>query len=242
MLPELIYREEQTENFPLLFALGAVASIIGFIAAELLFPTQSDVLAVIFAAIPLVYPLTRFFLEDEKNNAPHMDEIMVYGAIFAGEVAAFTALGFYMPEAFSIQNEIIGVTGYATNSVSFVGVLANNMIVYTSILAVASIIGSAGSFILTWNASVLGVFFGYLINQAQSTTALLGCTPTPSPLCYIPHASFEMTGFIVAGIAGSLISGALYREHFDLETWMDYLKLVLLGAVLVLMGAIVETT
>ncbi|MFB6216661.1 MAG: stage II sporulation protein M, partial [Candidatus Aenigmatarchaeota archaeon] len=65
--------------------------------------------------------------------------------------------------------------------------------------------------------------------------------PVPSPLCYLPHAAFEMTGFIVAGVAGSLISAALYREHFDMDTWRDYGKLVALGILLILLGAFLET-
>ncbi len=241
MLPELIYREERKEDYSLLMALGAASGFFGFTAAKLVFPSELDILAVVFAAMPLVYPLTQFFLEDEMNGRPHIPEIQAYSAIFIGEVIAFLSLGYFFPDAFSIQSTLVGASGYATASASFAGILANNMVVFLTILFMATAIGSAGAFILTWNASVLGVFFASLISSISSHAGLLNCRPTPSPLCYMPHATFEMTGFIIAGISGSLISAALYREHFDMETWIDYSKLVAIGIFFVVLGAFLET-
>ncbi len=241
MLPELIYREEKKEDYSLLMALGAVSGLFGFTAAKLVFPSEVDILAVVFAAIPLVYPLTQFFLEDEMNGRPHIPEIQTYSAIFIGEVIAFLSLGYFFPESFSVQSTLVGASGFATASASFSGILTNNIMVFLTILLLASIIGSVGAFVLTWNASVLGVFFASLLSSISSSSGLLSCSPTPSPLCYLPHATFEMTGFIVAGIAGSLISAAAYREHFDRETWKDYGKLVALGVFFIVLGAFLET-
>jgi len=50
-----------------------------------------------------------------------------------------------------------------------------------------------------------------------------------------------MTGFVIAGVCGSLISAALYREHFEKEVWIDYAKLLGLGLFMVLFGAFLET-
>jgi len=108
-------------------------------------------------------------------------------------------------------------------------------------LGLATVIGSAGAFVLTWNASVLGVFFARLLDAIESSSGLFTCKPTPSPLCYAPHAFFEMTGFVIAGVCGSLISAALYREHFEKEVWIDYAKLLGLGLFMVLFGAFLET-
>lgn len=240
MLPELIYREERAEDFPLLIMLGIVAVMAGFGAANYLFPSEVDLLTVIFASIPLVYPLTRYFLEDEKNGSPHIPEIQVYGSIFIGEVIGFLVLGMFFPESFSLQSSIVGASGFAIFGGSFLGILFNNLTVFGAILGLAAVIGSAGAFILTWNASVLGVFFAKLLNAVELGTGYFTCSATPSPLCYAPHTFFEMTGFIIAGVAGSLISAALYREHFDREIWKDYSKLVALGVLMILFGAFLE--
>ncbi len=230
MLPELILREEEEENFALLVGLGLLSGLAGFAAARWLFPSEADIVGVMFAAIPLIYPLTSYFLERENNSAPHIPEIMVYGSVFLGEVVAFFIMALYFSDVFQLQNQIIGATGNAVNPVSFGSIFLNNIIVFLGILTVAVVVGSAGSFILTWNASVLGVFLADIFQQ----------TPV-LPLAYVPHASLEMLGFIIAGIAGTMMSAAMYREHFEKDTWLDLLKLVALGVVLIVAAAVLET-
>jgi uncharacterized membrane protein SpoIIM required for sporulation len=260
MIPELIYREEQHDNHPLLFILGLASGLLGFGIGWLVLQEHASVLAVVFAAIPLVYPLTRNFLEDEENGRPHVDEIFQYSSLFAGEVFAFFLLAFLVsPENLGVQisqfapelqamgiDTIAGsglgdITGKATSGVSFFSIFFHNLIVFTIILAVSALVSSSGAFILVWNASVLGVFLGVLARNLDGMQILTGTGKIPTPLAYIPHATLEMAGFIVAGIAGSLISAAIYREHFDTDTWIDYLKLVGLGVGLILLAAVLET-
>lgn len=259
MIPELIYREEQEDNFLLLFFLGLLSGLFGFGIASIVLPEHVSILTVVFAAIPLVYPLTRNFLEDEADGRPHLDEILQYSSLFAGQVVAFFLLALIVsPENLSVQIsqfapslqrmgiESIGgtglteITGRATSGVSFLSILLHNLMVFTVILVVSALVSSSGAFILTWNASVLGVFMGTLASNLSGIQFILGKGRIATPLAYIPHATFEMGGFIVAGIAGSLISAAVYREHFDTGTWTDYLKLVGLGATLILVAAILE--
>lgn len=242
VLPELIYREERMGDHSLLMVLGAISGLVGFLLASHFYPSQSDVLAVVFASIPLIYPLTRFFLEDEEQDRPHLPEVKVYGSIFTGEVIAFFALAFRFPEAFTVQREAINaISGSATSIGPFLSIFSNNLIVFGAILILSAVIGSAGAFVLTWNASVLGIFSANLVRSLEGGKDLLTCAPNPSPLCYLPHATLEMTGFIVAGVSGSLISAAVYREHFDRDTWIDYIKLVTAGIFLIILGAFVES-
>lgn len=261
MLPELIYREEQEDNYPLLIALGLFSGLLGYKIAELVFPSQVSILAVVFASIPLVYPLTRTFLEDENGGRPHVDEVFIYGSLFLGEALAFFLLVFLVaPENLSVQvsqfaselqamgvQTISGtsiqtvVTGRATGLGGFVSIALHNLIVFSLILAVSAIISSSGAFILTWNASVLGTFLGLLAKKLSGFELLTGNQDIVTPLAYLPHSAFEMTGFIIAGISGSLISAAVYREHFDRETWIDYIKLVGTGVGMILIAAFLET-
>jgi|GEM_PF-504499 len=258
MLPELIYREEKLGNHRLLIFSGFLAGLLGYGLANLLFPSEAGIVAAVFASIPLVYPLTQFFLEDEMRNRSHIDEMKVYLSLFIGQASAFMILGTLFPESFDIQiSQIettlyeIGITGYFFNDTVFSTILLNNLIVFTSILLISVLIASSGSFILTWNASVMGVFFALLVKEMPRTLdAALACTEeeiqavganAPSVLCYLPHAFFEITGFIIAGIAGSLISASIYRKHFDREVWIDYFYLVLLGAGFVVTGAVLES-
>jgi uncharacterized membrane protein SpoIIM required for sporulation len=260
MLPELIYREEQHENYLLLFVFGLVSGLSGFAIGWVVLQDQASILAVIFAAIPLVYPLTRSFLEDEKNGKPHIGEIFQYSSLFAGEVLAFFLLVFLVaPEnldvqisQFAAQLDMMGIqsvggstladlTGRATAEVRFLSIFLHNLKVFMVILTVSALVSSSGAFILTWNASVLGVFMGILAKNLDGVGVFVGSGTVPTPFAYVPHASLEMAGFIVAGISGSLISAAIYREHFDKDTWIDYMKLVGLGIGLILIAAVLET-
>lgn len=260
MLPELIYREEQQDNYPLLFALGLLSGLIGYMVASVVFPSQVSVLAVVFASIPLVYPLTRTFLEDEAEARPHVDEIFIYSSLFLGEVAAFFLLVLLVPmdltvqlSQFSAQLQAMGIdavagselssilTGKATSLGGFASIALHNLTLFALILAVSAIVSSSGAFILVWNASVLGVFLGVLVDQLSGFELLSGNGQIATPLAYVPHTTFEMAGFIIAGISGSLVSAAVYREHFDRETWIDYAKLIATGVGFILVGALLET-
>lgn len=258
MLPELIYKEEKTENHGLLVLLGLSAGLVGFALASLMFPANKGIVTVVFASIPLVYPLTRYFLETEKQDKPHFEEIKIYLSLFIGQAAAFSILGFLYPESFSTQitqfsSQLQGfnLTGYFFQDTLFQSVLTNNLTVFAGIILISVLVASAGAFVLTWNASVLGVFIGILFRELPaSTEALFACTDerlaelgmqSPSPVCYLPHASFELTGFIIAGITGSLISASIYREHFSREHWEDLGWLMVLGLGFVLAGAALET-
>ena len=163
MLPELILREEQEENYTLLAGLGFASVLFAFAVSGFLFPSQADLLVVIFAAIPLVYPLVSFFFDDEKSYAPHTPEALNYFSLFFGQVLAFLILGYFRPEFFAVQSQAAGISGNAVDHGFFLGLLLNNMTVFVSIAFVSFITGSAGAFILSWNASVLGVFLASLL-------------------------------------------------------------------------------
>jgi uncharacterized membrane protein SpoIIM required for sporulation len=244
MLPELILREEQEENYTLLAGLGFASVLFAFAVSGFLFPSQADLLVVIFAAIPLVYPLVSFFFDDEKSYAPHTPEALNYFSLFFGQVLAFLILGYFRPEFFAVQSQAAGISGNAVDPGFFLGLSLNNMTVFVSIAFVSFITGSAGAFILSWNASVLGVFLASLLLRLPRNVSayLLGDGKTAPPLAYVPHATFEMSGFILAGISGTLMSAAFYRKHFDKKHWKDFGKLFVAGVLLILIGAFLEAT
>lgn len=230
MLETIFLLEEERENFISLALLGIISGIIGFSVSAAIFPSEKDVLAVVFAAIPLIYSLNEKFLDDESKSLPHIPEIEIYLSIFAGIAVSFAALSFRFPEAFEVQSAIVGATGGAIRDAGFSVIVSNNLTVFSSIFLISLLVGSAGAFILAWNASVFGVFMAEVFSMNPFMT-----------LAYLPHSLFEMSGFVIAGISGTLFSAAVYREHFDRETWKDYIKLVLTGISCILLGALLET-
>lgn len=230
MLQELFLLEEEKRSTGLLFVLGAVAVLTGFIAASLFFPSRLAIISVVFAAVPLIFSLTREFMKDEDEALPHIPELKNYFSIFAGQASAFFLISLFTDASFTAQRTVLGLSGAAVSNAGLETVLLNNIGVFAAALALALVIGSAGAFVLTWNASVLGIFLA----EVFSTDPLLA-------LAYIPHTSLEILGFITAGVAGTLISAAIYRKHFDTDTWLDYVKLVAGGLLLILVAAVLET-
>ena len=243
MIPEYILEEEKEHHYYRIILIALISTFLGFFIAQKLFPSQVDILAPVFAAIPIVYPLTAKLLDDEKENRNYVPEIKSYGAIFTGQVLAFFSIALVLTEKFSLQREIIGITGYATqSSATFTSILINNLTVFAAIFILSIITASAGAFILTWNASVMGIFFAHLVTQLPNDISLLlGTSETPSPIAYLPHSTFEMTGFIIAGISGTLISAALYRKHFEKENALKFIKLAAVGLLMVIIGVVLET-
>lgn len=272
MLPELILREERLDDWRWLFLLSLVSGLFGFITSMLVFPAQIPIVSVVFASIPLVYPFTSYFLDEEDSEMDFVEDATIYGVIFVGQVTAFfLAATFFSPENFSSQintfvctlydnmgiqmiggeslASIVGETKCATGVIGgratwagfFLNVLSNNLLVFTVILFISALIGSAGAFILVWNASVLGVFMATIVRKLPGKALLTGTENIPSPIAYLPHTFFEITGFILAGISGTMISAAIYRKHHDTETWKNIVKMVLLGLICILTGAILET-
>ncbi len=230
MLERIFLLEEENQNFYALAVLGLVAGFLGYGVARVIFPSQADILSVVFAAVPLIYSLTEKFLDDESERLPHLPEVEMYLSIFAGLAVGFGVLAQNFPGSFDAQRAILGVSGAAVQGGSFEMILSNNLTVFSSIFLVSLLVGSAGAFILAWNASVFGVFMAEIFSSEPLLT-----------IAYLPHSLFEMSGFVIGGIAGSLISAAVYREHFDRETWKDYIKLVLTGLGCILIGAFLET-
>ncbi|WP_414837983.1 stage II sporulation protein M [Candidatus Nanosalina sp. VS9-1] len=230
MLQELFLLEEERRSPGMLFVLGAVAVFTGFIAASTFFPSRIAFVSVIFAAVPLIFSLTQEFMDDEQEGLPHIPELKMYFSIFAGQASAFFLISLFTEASFTAQRTVLGLSGAAASNAGLETILLNNLGVFAAALFLALVIGSAGAFVLTWNASVLGIFLA----EVFSTDPFLA-------LAYVPHASLEMLGFITAGVAGTLISAAVYRKHFDRDTWIDYVKLVALGLVLILVAAVVET-
>jgi uncharacterized membrane protein SpoIIM required for sporulation len=251
MLPEIILREEETLNIPALIGLGFIAGVIGIWASMEFFSSNQSLLAPMIAALPLVFPLMNYYFRHERDEN-FEDETIVYGSLFFGVLISFFVAALYIPDFFAAQAQTTGLTGQAiAQGPTFVGVFTHNLTLYFSILLISALLGSAGVFILSLNASMVGVFFGNLFSSMpNSFAALTACSEEqiaavgmqrPSFLCYLPHTFFEMGGFIIAGVLGTTLSATVYREHFGLNHWKKLALYFLIGLVSVFIGALLET-
>jgi uncharacterized membrane protein SpoIIM required for sporulation len=270
MLESLIKYEEIERN-PWIMTLWAllVSSVGVLFSVQLSYAVRisgttmnlAGIFSVLFTIIPSVYFLTIYIkrqeMLDEKDIERHYSkgfwrrhdkDIMVFLFFFAGLTLSFAIWGYILPpDTFQIQTmkiqEIRSIAGnflggYASGDeyASFVRVFINNLQV-TGFSFVFSILFGAGAiFIVVWNASILGVYIGRL---SETVAHIPGVG-----LSFLPHGIPEIAGYLIAGLAGGLISAAIIRGHKKqilIGIFLDSMKLMGLAVLFVFLGALIET-
>jgi len=196
----------------------------------------------------------------------HTDVIMVYSCLFIGILICFAfwytvlpAQSDVMPsssEIFGIQESTIPgvkeqVSGGAVEqnsgvddapspeqrSVYFQRLFDNNMKVMLLCFLSSVLFGAGALWLITWNASVIGVFIG---SEIQKNLLHGLATPFGMSLWAIP----EVLGFLVASIAGGILAVAVSRHHFKSEkfwlTSFDAGFFLLIAMFLIILGAYIE--
>lgn len=203
----------------------------------------------------------------------HLDVIFMYCFLFLGLLAAFSFWYVVLPyqaegmpsggEVFGLQNQTISslqrqVTGDATGMAAaddaalarqrgFVRLYSNNMNVMLFCFLASFMFGAGALWIMAWNASVIGVFVGNKIKAS-----LMGISPLEGYLTGFPFYSMsialwavpEIMAYMVAGIAGGIVSVAVTRHHLRSEgfwlTLFDAFLFMLIAIFLVFLGAYIE--
>ncbi|MBI4020375.1 MAG: stage II sporulation protein M [Candidatus Aenigmarchaeota archaeon] len=219
----------------------------------------TGIFAIIFTEIPSIYLMTMLIKKEERLEEKYVREHYMKGfwirhekdaimllLYFAGLTLNFALWSFFLPpDTFQIQlekiNQIRGsVSGSATAAASsgilgFVSIFSNNMQVLLISFLFSFAFGAGAIFILTWNASILGVFIGQLSKTVWDIPAVSAA--------FLPHGIPEIAGYLIAGLGGGIISAAMIRKvpSGTLRIiLLDGLKLLLVGALLIVFGALVE--
>ncbi|PKM92371.1 MAG: hypothetical protein CVU81_00830 [Euryarchaeota archaeon HGW-Euryarchaeota-1] len=102
-------------------------------------------------------------------------------------------------------------------------------------------------FLLSWNASLLGVWLSEIAKQASQHTSnlvVILSTTLTSFLGILPHTFFELGGFFLAAMAGGIlaIGFSLYKDEALLIQTKDSILVLGAGLLFILIGAIIEAT
>ncbi len=259
MLESLVNFKEISQNPHLVAVWSFIVCTVGIIiSSQIPFAipgTGSGFLAVLFTIIPSVYFITTLIKREERMEetmaAKHMEgrlwerhelDIVILFFFFLGMTAAFALWSFLLPQGFfqsqiSKVNEIqgMGVTGKIASMDTFSRILVNNLQVMMFSFLFSFIFGAGAIFIIVWNASVLGVYIGQL-SKAMWHIPIVS-------LSFLPHGIPEIVGYLLAGLAGGLLSAAIIRKNPSrvLQTIaIDSIKILLLGVVFILIGAGIE--
>lgn len=225
----------------------------------------------VMACIPLIYSAIKseekkdIFLDDEKKILKEHSKVIYFLILLFIGITLAVALWYVLLPAdtisnlFDIQQQTIsGINAPATGKVighfdMFTKIFFNNMKVLTFCLLFAFIYGVGAIFILTWNASVIGVAIGNAIrsNLGQYANSI-GLTKfagyfnaaSYGVLRYFIHGIPEIASYFIAGLAGSIISIAIIRQDFRTKKFeniiLDSTDLIIIAVLCLLFAALVE--
>lgn len=263
----LSYRKVREKPFLMFLWAFIICLVSVFISASLKMSIGVDAgfMAVVFTIIPSVLFITSIIMKEEEMDEAavkkhlkigfwgrHGEDILILLLFFFGLTAAFSVSyhfvdaggdEFYQSQSTKIS-QIVGMTGKATGmevdtrAAFMEAIFVNNMNVMFFSFLFSFIFGAGAIFIITWNASVLGVRIGQLSETAWHIPI--------RTLPYLPHGILEIGGYLCAALSGGILSFALIRatrsKRLEVLQYVviDSAKIMLLAVALIFLGAVVE--
>lgn len=242
--------------------LGFVYSIIGAITAFFLFEDFMS-LAMLFLTTLLLVPTLMYYLNKEEKIERkeglrhffrnHKDIFETYLFIFHGVFFGFLLIGFFAIsfdyDVNSYQFDFLKVRGITPEGVSVVpesdindvmNIVGRNLTVDLIALLLSIAYGAGAIFLIVYNASIFASFIVLLIRYLSTTTTHAAAIFSTMLIHLIP----EISGFLLAAIAGGVISKALTRERIGSEAFKNVVKdataMFILSICLIVLAAFLE--
>lgn len=239
------------------FIIGFVYSLIGILAALIIFPRSQGIASISFLSLLLVPSLNSILkieeIQDTKSSGfsikkvlrDHSDVLQVYLLLFLGIFLAYGLFSIRFPELlvsglFDSQLRIIGITGNAIDGLDFFSIFINNFKVLSIFLILSLIIGAGSILFLAWNASVWGVIFGYIAVHSGDAFNTFSITFFK----VAPHMITEASSYFFAIVAGGIMSQAVLREKVGSAKFNYVMKdgfvFMIISIFLLIIGALLE--
>lgn len=137
-----------------------------------------------------------------------------------------------------VQNKL--TEGVSSSFQGFLGLLENNLAVALLCFVLSFFYGAGAMFLIVLNASVFSTFVLFVMNNLATTlnkTAIFGI--------FLVHLLPELFGFMLAAIAGGVVSKALMKEKFGSEPFRNIIKdssaIFLFSMAFIILAALLET-
>lgn len=263
MVLERLFKVSWLEKRPALsLLLGFVIVFIALITSLVFFRTDISIALVFLVTLLLVPSLMRVISQEEKVERKfgirnffknHKAIMEIYLFLFLGIFVAYLAIGFFagdnLEDIAGKQIEVIdgGLTGdeivqftFEEKMSNFFGIFSENTLVALIFFFLSFFYGAGGIFLVVWNASIFSTFIVMTINNlsrgAPHALGLLGA--------FSLHLIPEVFGFLLAAIAGGVISRALIAEKLKSDALRNVIKdaavLFLLGFAVLIISALLE--
>ena len=227
-----------------------------------------------FACIPVLFLAIRAEeqkdVELENESAmlkEHSKVIAFFTFLFLGILVAYVIWNVFLPSTMNqalfnqqvttisqINSPVQGsVTGFAASMGLFNKIFFNNIKVMIFCILFSFFYGAGAIFILSWNASVVATAIGGLIKGQLAKHSSLGIIKltslahitTYSFSRYLIHGLPEMIAYMIAGLAGGIISVAVIKRDLTGDKFrkimFDSSTLMLLAILVLVIAALIES-
>ncbi|MEM4336551.1 MAG: stage II sporulation protein M [Candidatus Woesearchaeota archaeon] len=215
------------------FLLGLTYVFVSFFTSKIFFPSiisVSMLFIITILLVPTVIKLIGIAERREKKDGikhflrDHKDIFEIYIFLFIGVFSAFVLVAFlYGINNFDYQIKFLqmqeGLTtelintktteGIEISHLNFFVLLQNNLFVAVISFILSFFYGAGAMFLIVLNASIFSTFIAFFINELPNLT-----NKTLIFLIFMVHTLPELFGFLLAAIAGGVLSKALIQEKF----------------------------
>jgi uncharacterized membrane protein SpoIIM required for sporulation len=272
MVVEELFKTKWVEKRPFYsFLLGVFFAIISFVTSYFLFwrsPQFIGVSTILFTVALVIPTINKLFDREERLEAreklkffirhEHFIDFFVY--FFIGFFLILFLIAMVQPTLILTKEQLYDLNapanepgrqlplppGSQTDYGNTIGVFKNNMFVLFISFTLSLFYGAGAIFLITLNASIFAstlakVIKGNLIGLGFISISTL-------TLCnlgiFLFHGIPEVAGYILAAIAGGVLSHAFVREKFGGKRFksvlIDSVILLLVGIALLIFAAVVE--
>jgi len=246
------------------FFLGLFYVFIAYFTSKLFFNEKISVsimFLVTLLLVPTVLGLLNIEEKREKRDGfkrffyDHKDIFEIYlflffgifvGCFLLGLLAGITTFDYQLnllksQEGLSselVQNKL--VQGISSSFQGFLGLLEKNLAVVILCFVLSFFYGAGAMFLIVLNASVFSTFILFVINNLATTL-----NKTAIFAIFLVHLLPELFGFMLAAIAGGIVSKALMKEKFRSEPFRNIMTdasaIFLLSVAFIILAAFLET-
>ena len=246
------------------FILGAVYVFAAFFTARIFFPNAVSVSMLFLVTLLLVPTVLKLMTVEEKRERrdgashflrDHRDIFEIYLFLFLGIFTAFILLGLvsgtenfdyqmkFLEKQEGLNSQLIKSkteAGIQIHSSNFFALLQNNLTVILISFILSFFYGAGSMFLIVLNASVFSTFVMFIMRELPTMVH-----KTTIFFIFLVHTVPELFGFLLAAVAGGILSKALLKEKFGSLPFKNVVRdsfLIFLIAVgVVILAAALET-
>ncbi|MBI4453428.1 stage II sporulation protein M [Candidatus Woesearchaeota archaeon] len=256
-----------------MFFLGVIFSSLSIILSLVVFKSHSSLVMIFLSVLmsfPIIYNTVKYEEIKDESQAPektllkeHSKALEVFMFLFLGFLIAYTLWFMFLPQeyltvVFSAQLETITnintiIQGNTIQAAHLKPIFFNNLRVLSICVLFSFLYGVGAMFILSWNAAVIAAAAGTFIRENLAHisnyfgiefAARYFHIFSVGILKFMIHGFFEILAYLVAALAGGIISIAVIRHVLGSDKFekiiFDVSDLLIISIVLLFIAAMVE--